>query len=175
MLKSKIINAEWRTTLKMLWEAVVNRCSSRRVFLIFFCKLHRKAPVLGSLFTEAVAWRCSIEKVFLDIFQNLQKNTCARVSFSNKACNFIKKETLAQVFPCEFCKISKNTFSYKASSAAASFFNYIKKRLQQLLTFENNFFKEHPWWLLLKLTKELWFFCFLSVCLFCAWKVFYLN
>ena len=27
-----------------------------------------------------------------------------------KACNFIKKETLTQVFPCEFCEISKNTF-----------------------------------------------------------------
>ena len=27
--------------------------------------------------------------------------------------NFIKKETLAQVFSCEFCEISKNTFSYR--------------------------------------------------------------
>ena len=26
------------------------------------------------------------------------------------ACNVIKKETLAQVFSCEFCEISKNTF-----------------------------------------------------------------
>ena len=26
------------------------------------------------------------------------------------ACNFIKKETLAQVFLCEFCEIFKNTF-----------------------------------------------------------------
>ena len=26
------------------------------------------------------------------------------------ACNFIKKETLVQVFFCEFCGISKNTF-----------------------------------------------------------------
>ena len=29
---------------------------------------------------------------------------------SYEACNFIKKETLAQVLSCEFCKISKNTF-----------------------------------------------------------------
>ena len=27
-----------------------------------------------------------------------------------QACNFIKKETLAQVFSCEFCEISRNTF-----------------------------------------------------------------
>ena len=32
-------------------------------------------------------------------------------SFSPEvACNFIKKETLAQVFSCEFCGISKNIF-----------------------------------------------------------------
>ena len=30
-----------------------------------------------------------------------------------KRCNFIKKETLAQVFSCEFCEISKNTFFYR--------------------------------------------------------------
>ena len=28
----------------------------------------------------------------------------------NEACNFIKKETLAQVFFCDFYEISKNTF-----------------------------------------------------------------
>ena len=26
------------------------------------------------------------------------------------ACNFMEKETLAQLFPCEFCEIFKNTF-----------------------------------------------------------------
>ena len=28
-------------------------------------------------------------------------------------CNFIKKETMAQVFSCEFCEIFKNTFFYR--------------------------------------------------------------
>ena len=32
---------------------------------------------------------------------------CQRLFF----LNFIKKEILAQVFSCEFCEISKNTFS----------------------------------------------------------------
>ena len=32
-----------------------------------------------------------------------------------QACSFIKKETLKQAFSCEFCKISKNTFSYKTT------------------------------------------------------------
>ena len=34
--------------------------------------------------------------------------------------NFIKKKTLAQVFPCEFCKIFKNTFFRKHILATAS-------------------------------------------------------
>ena len=29
---------------------------------------------------------------------------------SQKTCNFIKKEALAQMFSCKFCDISKNTF-----------------------------------------------------------------
>ena len=56
--------------------------------------------------------RCSTKKLFLKISQNLQENTYAKVSFLIKlqawACNFIKKETLAQVFSYEFCEISKN-------------------------------------------------------------------
>ena len=64
--------------------------------------------------------------MFLETSQNPQKNTCARVSFliqlQASACNFIKKETLAQVFHCEFCKISKNTFSYRTPSVTASTF-----------------------------------------------------
>ena len=35
-------------------------------------------------------------------------------------CNFIKKETLAQVLSCEFCEISKNTFFYRTLLVAAS-------------------------------------------------------
>ena len=34
----------------------------------------------------------------------------------------LKKESLAQVFPCEFCEISKNTFFYRTAPVAASVF-----------------------------------------------------
>ena len=53
---------------------------------------------------EAVVERCSVKKMFLEIFQNSLGNICARVSF------LIKKETLEQVFFCEFYEISQNTF-----------------------------------------------------------------
>ena len=68
--------------------------------------------------TKAVAQRCSVKKVFLLISENSQENTCARVSFLS--CNFIKKETLTQMFSCEFSEISKNIFSYRTPPVAAS-------------------------------------------------------
>ena len=50
--------------------------------------------------------------MFLEISQNSQENTGAR--------NFIKKETLAQVFFYEFCQVSKNTFFTEHLSASTS-------------------------------------------------------
>ena len=60
----------------------------------------------------------------LEILQNSQENTCARDSFLIKlllinfnkkeslACKFIKKESLAQVFSCEFCEYSHEISPY---------------------------------------------------------------
>ena len=62
---------------------------------------------------EAVARRSSVKKVFLKIWQSSQENTCTRVFF-NKV-----EKTLAQVFFCEFCKISKNTVFYRTPPVAA--------------------------------------------------------
>ena len=58
--------------------------------------------------------------VLLKVLQNSQEKTCARVSFNTEACNFIKKETLVQVFSCEFCEIFKNTFFYRTPLADTS-------------------------------------------------------
>ena len=62
---------------------------------------------------EAATRGVLCKKVFLEISQNSQESICARASFLIKlqAYNFIKKETLVQVFSCEFCEISINTFS----------------------------------------------------------------
>ena len=69
--------------------------------------------------------------MFLEISQNSQENIRARVSFLIKlqvsACNFIKKETLADVFSCEFCEIRKNTFSYRTPPMAASVPSFLDK------------------------------------------------
>ena len=66
-----------------------------------------------------------IKKAFLELSQNSQENTCASVFFlmklQAKACNFIKKETLAQVFSCEFWESFKNTVSYKTALSTFSY------------------------------------------------------
>ena len=49
----------------------------------------------------------------------------------------IKKETLAQLFSCEFCKISKNTLFYRAPPVVASQFTLclmLIQKLQKLLS-----------------------------------------
>ena len=53
----------------------------------------------GALLTQTIS---------LQIFKRLQD------------CKFIKKETLAQVFSCAFCEISKKTFYYRTPLVAAS-------------------------------------------------------
>ena len=69
---------------------------------------------------EAAVGRCSVKKVVLEISQNSQENTCARVSFSKKRKKRLKKkETLTQVFSCEFYEISKKTFFYRTPPVAA--------------------------------------------------------
>ena len=56
--------------------------------------------------------------IFLRIWSRLRKKSLMGMLFlcsvsiykvAAGACNFIKKEPLAQVFSCEFCKISKTT------------------------------------------------------------------
>ena len=53
------------------------------------------------------------------------KHLCQSLFFNKvagDACNFIKKETLAQVLSSEFCEFSKNTFLTEHVWATASFF-----------------------------------------------------
>ena len=100
---------------------------------------------MNGLPKKAVVQRCSVKNVFLEILQNWQENTCARVFLiklqaskliiktlerrfgvfivNYGTCNFIKKKALAQVFFCEFCKISKNTFFHRTPLVAASVTN----------------------------------------------------
>ena len=67
------------------------------------------------IMSEAFSQKCSVKKMFLEISQNSQENTC-----SSGLQIYFKKKTLAQVLSCEFCEVSKNTYSYRTPLVAAS-------------------------------------------------------
>ena len=80
------------------------------------------ASTLGNLnflwiLSEAATGGVMKEKVFWEILQNSQENTCFRVSFLIKLQTPLwglwKKESLEQVFSCEFSEIYTNTFFYR--------------------------------------------------------------
>ena len=76
---------------------------------------------------------CSVEIGVLKNFPKFTGNHLRQSLFFNKvarayACNFIKKETVAQLFSCEFCE-----------------------------TFKSIFLTEHLWWLLWSIHLRNWF------------------
>ena len=93
--------------------------------------------------------RCSIKKGVLRNFAKFTEKHLCQSLFLNKVsglkpASFIKKETLAQVFSCEFCEISTNTFSYKTPLVTASVLcqllerhvSYSKNETNQNTTFD---------------------------------------
>ena len=63
---------------------------------------------------------CSVRKGVLRNFAKFTGKHLCQSLFFKKACNFVKNETLAQVFSCEFCEIFKKTFSYRTPLVIAS-------------------------------------------------------
>ena len=59
--------------------------------------------------------RCSVTK---GVLRNFSKFTGKHLC-QPQACNVIKKETLVQMFSCEFCEISKNTICYRTPSTCS--------------------------------------------------------
>ena len=88
------------------------------------------------------------KKVFLEISQCAQENTCARPSLKKlqaEAYKFIKKETLAQVFSREFCKISRNSFFNEHLRTFASDLDlngYLTEKDSRIVIFKNYSFSE---------------------------------
>ena len=94
------------------------------------------------------SFEIKFEKIFVIVVANIYRSSCPEVFcrkgvlenstkftgkhqylslFFNKVtglrpegCHFIKKETLAKVFSCEFCEIFKNTFSPEQIRTTAS-------------------------------------------------------
>ena len=73
------------------------------------------------VFTEAFARRCSATT----------RTSLFLIKLQAEACNFIKKKTLAQVYSCEFCEISKEDLLLQNTSGCRSVFT-TKIKLQTL-------------------------------------------
>ena len=79
--------------------------------------------VSGPIVLLSVIWKCRLFRFYRSCrTEVLFKKGALRNFLWPEACIFIKKETLTQVFFCEFCKISKNTFSKRTPPVAASGF-----------------------------------------------------
>ena len=85
-------------------------------------KQNRKWKIPGMLLerkTRSSRQRCFVKKVFLKF---TGKRLCQSLFFNEiagGACNFIKREILAQVFSPEFYEIFKNIFFYRRPPVAA--------------------------------------------------------
>ena len=88
------------------------RCSVRKIVLRNFTKFTAK-HLYQSLFFNKVA---GLKPATL--LKTILRHRC-------QVCIFIQKETLAQVFSCEFCEISKNTFfiEHPWTTASVCIFN----------------------------------------------------
>ena len=64
-------------------------------------------------------------KIFHQCLLIPQSRKTELIFFIPKTCNFMKKETLSQVFSYEFCEISKNTFFYRTPPVAASVYIFV--------------------------------------------------
>ena len=62
------------------------------------------------MLAQTKAGSSSVKNCVTRNFTKFTRITCTRVSYFAEAYNFSKKDTLAQVFSCEPCDISKNTF-----------------------------------------------------------------
>ena len=98
-ITAPIINPGW------LRNNVINNITCYYSFLWFFVSALNESLFRSSCLEEF----CN--KGVLRKFHKIHRKTPA--SESPEACNFIRRETLTQVFSCEFCEISKNAFFYK--------------------------------------------------------------
>ena len=98
----------------------------------FFTVVDLRLPI----FSEAAIRRFFSKQLFLNSAELTGKHLC-RSLFFNKVADLryatsLEKETLTQVFSCEFCRILKSSFSCRATPVAASVFLLKMKNLNDI-------------------------------------------
>ena len=114
-----------------------------KIFIWFFCFLECPLRVKDSSAAVDLRFsRISRPEVFCKtgVLENFKKNhrkiyvpeSLFWQSCRPEAYNFIKEESLEQMFSCEFFKIFKNTFSYRMSSMATSVLSWRSWKIYNL-------------------------------------------
>ena len=86
-----------------------------------FRYLQRGLSGLG-LFLSGGPWGLfrTRQTFMMEHYRSSHRRCSMKKALRPRACNFVEKETLAQVFSCELCEISKNTFFTEHVWATAS-------------------------------------------------------
>ena len=118
---SKILKREIFYNMKTRKSIAFSIYATQRLSLNCYCR--KKRSVLWNPLK-----RLNAHKLSMNIFRSSHR-TCSLERCSQrfgkihrKTLVSIKKETVAQVFPCEFCEIFKRTFSYRVSPCDSAFY-----------------------------------------------------
>ena len=123
------------------------------------CQCHQKCFIetLANLFenTQKQPPNVFYEERCSQKFHKIHRKTPVPQSlFKPQACKFIKKETLAQVFSCDFCEVFKNTFFTEHLWTTASEYlqqvrcrssawNFPVVSFSKIFAIRNTYFQEH--------------------------------
>ena len=90
-----------------------------------------------TIFPADISLHCLRIKLPLHLLEIVQRQWRGSIKkdVRPQACNFIKKEALAQVFSCEFCGIFKNTFVKEQLRTTASYSSNLSKLASNFLEF----------------------------------------
>ena len=111
LYRTPSVAASWGNRKSVCQRSSANFTSNKETSF----KKHRTCLII-----YRICRKSSVKKLLSEISQKSHENTCARVSFLTKLQTSIIKQTLAQVFFCEFCKSSRNTSSYRTRPEDAS-------------------------------------------------------
>ena len=119
--------------IKIFWNAFLkNSCwwlpqKYKRLFVRLYITKKNNGKYLD--WSEALAQRCPVKKLFLETSQSSQKSTCPTPA------TLLKRDSNTGV-SCECCEISKNIFSYRTPTVAASEW-FIQRVLQDQRVLSN--------------------------------------
>ena len=121
-----------------LWTVFLprNKPKTENVFHINQLILNKRAPEQNFWFlvTFPILFQSQYENLGSNFTSIFYSYSAPRKMLWTEAatCNFIKKETLAQVFSCEFCEIAKEHLFYRTSASDSFYMELFWTKIKRL-------------------------------------------